>query len=291
MKAAPFSYLRPESVAEALQLLDRHDGAARVLAGGQSLMPMLQMRLMQPAALIDINRLPELATIRAEGPVTVIGALTRYAELERSPIVAERLPLLACAVAYVGDLQVRNRGTLGGSLAQADPTGEMPLACLVLGATVVAASASGTREISMEDFLVGSYATALEPEEMITEVRFPVSPDRFAFLERNRKHNDFAIITVAVAGRRDDDSDGWSDVRIGLGGVHDHPLLAHDAQRLLDGSALEDELIAEAARRAADGVDPPSDIRATAEYRRHLVRVYVRRALTSLRDDNGGACA
>jgi CO/xanthine dehydrogenase FAD-binding subunit len=153
----------------------------------------------------------------------------------------------------------------------------------------VAASASGTREISIEDFLLGSYATALEPEEMITEVRFPVGPDRFAFLERNRKHNDFAIINVAVAGRRDHGSGRWSDVRVGLGGVHDHALLVHDAERLLDGSALEDELVAEAARCAVEAVDPPTDVRASAEYRRHLVGVYVRRALTALRDDNGGA--
>ncbi len=280
----------PNSVEQALQLLDEHGGGARMLAGGQSLVPMLQMRLMQPSVLIDINRLPELEAIRAEGPVTVVGALTRYASLERSPIVSERLPLLQHVVRFVGDLQVRNRGTIGGSLAQADPTGEVPLACLLLGAKIVAASASGRRQMATEDFLVGSYATALEPEELITEVRFPVAPDRFVFLERGRKHNDFATVSVAAVGRPDG-SGHWSDVRIGLGGVHDHAVLLTEAGRRLEGTALEDEVIAEVAQAANDVADPATDVRGTSEYRRHLVGVYVRRALTMLRGDNGGAYA
>jgi aerobic carbon-monoxide dehydrogenase medium subunit len=290
MKAAAFDYVRPRSVDEALRVLDEHAGGARLLAGGQSLVPMLHMRLMQVSALVDINRLEGLDGVSAEGSVTVLGPLVRYAAIERSALVSERLPLLQCVVRHIGDPQVRNRGTIGGSLAQADPTGEMPLACLALGATVVASSVSGTREIPIDDFLESSYATTLEPEEMITAVRFPAAPDSFAFLERGRRHNDFAVIAVAVLGRSRDGG-GWSDLRIALGGVNDRPVLAAQAARLLEGTALEDEAIAEAARAALDVVDPPSDVRGSAEYRRHLVPIYVRRALAKLRDDKEGAHA
>jgi carbon-monoxide dehydrogenase medium subunit len=290
MKSAPFSYVRPASVEEALAVLDEHAGAARVLAGGQSLVPMLHMRLMQLDALVDINRVPGLDAVRAEGQDTVLGALVRYATLLEDPLVGERLPLLSHMVRFVGDLQVRNRGTLGGSLAQADPTGEMPLACLALDATVVAASVSGTRQIPIDAFLEGSYTTALEPEEMITEIRFPAAPDSFAFLERSRKHNDFAVISIAVLGRSGADG-RWSDLRIALGGVNDRAVLAVDAARQLEGTALESEAIAEAAQAALAVVDPPSDVRGSAEYRRHLVPVYVRRALTALRDGKENAYA
>jgi carbon-monoxide dehydrogenase medium subunit len=149
----------------------------------------------------------------------------------------------------------------------------------------VAASVSGVREIPIDDFLVSSYTTALEPEEMITEIRFPLAPHHFAFLERNRKHNDFAVINVAAVGRRGNDG-GWSDLRIALGGVSDRAVLATEATALLDGTALEEDAIAQAAQLALDVVDPPTDIRGTAEYRRHLVPVYVRRALLKLRDDH-----
>ncbi len=282
MKSAPFSYVRPASVEDALRVLDEHAGGARILAGGQSLAPMLQMRLMQLDALVDINRLPGLDEVRADGAETVFGPLVRYTAIERSPVVSERLPLLGHVVRYVGDPQVRNRGTIGGSLAQADPTGEIPVACLALDATILAASVSGTRRIPIDDFLLGSYATALEPEEMITEIRFPLGPTHCAFLERNRKHNDFAVINVAVVGR----SDGgrWSAIRIALGGVNDRAVLASEAANLLEGTTLQDDAIAEAAQLALSAIDPPSDIRASAEYRRQLVPVYVRRALSQLRD-------
>jgi aerobic carbon-monoxide dehydrogenase medium subunit len=283
MKAAPFGYVRPESVEEALRILDEHGGTARVLAGGQSLVPILQMRLMQPSVVIDINRLPGLDEVRAEGRVTVLGAMARYATIEKSPIVSERLPLLQHVVRYVGDLQVRNRGTIGGSLAQADPTGEMPLAALALDATIVAASVSGTREIPADDLFEGSYTTTLEPEEMITEVHFPVTPSGFAFIERNRKHNDFAVISVAVVGNRGTD-ERWSDLRIALGGVNDRAVLATDAAGLVEGTSLDDDAIAAAGQAALDVIDPPTDVRATAEYRRHLVPIHVRRALAALRD-------
>jgi aerobic carbon-monoxide dehydrogenase medium subunit len=288
MKAAPFGYVRPGAVDEALRILAQHGGTARLLAGGQSLVPILQMRLMQPSVVVDINRLPELDAVRAEGALTVLGAMARYATIEKSPIISERLPLLQHVVRYVGDLQVRNRGTIGGSLAQADPTGEISLACLALDATIVAASVSGTREIAADDLFEGAYTTTLEPEEMITEVRFPVAPSSFAFVERNRKHNDFAVISIAVVGSRSPDG-RWSDLRIALGGVNDRAVLAAAAAKSLEGSALEDEAIAAAGQSALEVVDPPSDVRASAEYRRHLVPIHVRRALAALRDGVGSS--
>ena len=284
MKPAPFKYLRPGTLPEALEALEAEGGMARILAGGQSLVPMLHMRLMQPSALIDINRTAGLDDVRTEGSTTVLGPMVRYATIEHSAILSERLPLLRCVVRYIGDLQVRNRGTVGGSLAQADPTGEMPLAFLALGAMIETSTASARREIAMDEFLLGSYTTALEPEEMITGIRIPIAPDSFAFLERSRKHNDFAVINVAALGR----SNGggrWTDLRIALGGVNEHAVLAREAAQLLEGTGLEDEAIAEAAQLALEVADPPDDVRASAEYRRHLVPIYVRRALAKLRQE------
>ena len=282
MKPAPFAYNRPGSVAEAVSHLADHDGQARVLAGGQSLVPMLNMRLWRPAALVDINELDELDEISVDGDRTVVGALVRYATVERSALVAERLPLLARIVPHIGDRQVRNRGTIGGALVQGDPTGEMPLACLVLGAAVSATGPQGTRRIPLADFYAGSYATVLDPGELVTAVEFPAHPEHAAFAELCRKHNDFAVLSVAATGSRDADG-RWADVRIALGGVADTPVLARAAGAGLAGTRLTDDDLDEAAQAALDVVDPPTDVRASAEYRRHLVPVYVRRVLTELR--------
>ncbi|MCW2609108.1 MAG: aerobic carbon-monoxide dehydrogenase medium subunit [Actinomycetota bacterium] len=283
MKAAHFTYHRPTSVDEAVAFLDDYGGAARVLAGGQSLVPMMNMRLWRPLALVDINRIPELSEVRAEGTSTVLGALVRYTTLERLPLVAERLPVLAELVRHIGDRQVRNRGTVGGSLVQADPTGEFPLACLVLGATVRVVGPAGARAIPVAELYEGSYATVLELEELLTEVVFPPAPAHFAFTEVTRRHNDFAVLSVLAVGDRDAGG-RWRDVRVGLGGIADTPVLAEAAAELLNGSDLSDAVIREAAELAVDVADPPSDIRASAEYRRHLLPVYARRVLTELRD-------
>jgi carbon-monoxide dehydrogenase medium subunit len=216
------------------------------------------------------------------GDTTVIGALTRYARLETSDIVRRRLPLLHTMVKHVGDRQVRNRGTIGGSLGQADPTGEIPLACLVLGARVVAESSAGSRVIEAGDLFETSYTTTLRPEEMITSVRFPRAPECFAFTERCRRHNDFAVLSVAVAGTPA--SGGWTDVRVALGGVADRPVLVPEAAGLLDGTDLNDDVIERAARACLGVIDPPDDIRASAEYRTHLVPIEVRRTLREMRE-------
>lgn len=283
MKPAVFAYHRPGSVAEAVAYLAAADGQARVLAGGQSLVPMLNMRLWRPSALVDINEVDELDEIHVEGDRTEVGALVRYSTLERSALVAERLPLLARVVGHIGDRQVRNRGTIGGALAQGDPTGEMALACLVLDAVVTAVGPGGARRIALPDLYAGSYATVLEPDELLTAVSFPAAPEHLAFTEVCRKHNDFAVLSVAVTGDRT--SDGrWAGVRIGLGGVADTPVLAETAAVRLEGTRLTDTDIAAAAVAALEVVDPPTDVRASAQYRRHLVPVHVRRVLGQLRD-------
>ena len=281
MKSADFAYHRPSDIADAVRHLQDYDGAARVLAGGQSLIPMMNMRLWRPDALIDINGLTDLAELTLEGDETRIGALVRYSTLEFSPLVAERLPLIKAMVAFVGDRQVRNRGTIGGSLVQGDPTGEMPLGCLVLGATMTALGPAGARTIAMEDLYEGAYAATLAPDEVLTEVRFPPHPPHFAFRECCRRHNDFCVLSVAATGRVEDDG-RWRGLRIGLGGVNDTPVLAEAGMALLDGSRLYDADIAAAGQAALGAIDPPDDIRGSAEYRAHLVPLYVARALRDL---------
>jgi CO/xanthine dehydrogenase FAD-binding subunit len=282
MKAADFLYHRATSIGDAVRYLDDYGGSARVLAGGQSLMPMLNMRLWRPAALIDINAVPDIANVQARGEETVLGAMVRHVTIETSPIVAARLPLLALMIRSVGDRQIRNRGTLGGSLVQGDPSAEMPLACLVLDAGPTVVGRRGSREIRMDAFYEGSYAAALTPDELLTQIAFPKHPPHFAFREACRRHNDFATVAVAATGYRD--ADGcWRRIRLGLGGVHDVPMLASRAMALLDGSRLTDADIAAAASEAPRSVAPLSDMRATETYRRHLLAVYVRRVLTDLR--------
>jgi carbon-monoxide dehydrogenase medium subunit len=212
----------------------------------------------------------------------VFGALVRYREIETSPVVAERLPLLQHIVRFIGDRQVRNRGTLGGSLAQSDPTGEMPLACLALGAVVVARSVRGERTIPIDGFFDGSYANVLAPDELITAVRFPQSPGHCSFFERGRKHNDFATLSVVAAGTPADDGT-WSSVRVALGGVNDQPVLAEAVAARLEGRTWDDADVREAAELALEAVDAPDDVRASAEYREHLVPIHVRRVLADLR--------
>jgi carbon-monoxide dehydrogenase medium subunit len=277
VKPAPFAYLRPETMEGAVAALASNDGGARVLAGGQSLVPMLHMRLLRPDVVVDINRVSELDRIEVSGDAFAIGALTRYSTIEDSPLVAERLPLLQHAVRHVGDRQIRNRGTIGGSLAQADPVGEMPLVCLALDATVVARSATNTREIPMADFVLGPYTTALERDELLVEVRFPEAPWACTFFEFGRRHNDFAVLALAALGNRLGDGT-WRDLRIAVAGADYSPLLVH-----LDDSPLDDAGIEAAVARCLEEIDPPDDVRASAEYRRHLVGVHVARALRELR--------
>jgi carbon-monoxide dehydrogenase medium subunit len=293
MKPAQFGYHLVDSVPEALSWLDAYDGSARVLAGGQSLMPMMNMRLVRPDALVDINNVPGLADIERTPTGIRIGAMVRYRTLEDSAVVSLELPLVSLAVRHIGDRQVRNRGTIGGSLVQGDPTGEMPLACLTLGARVTVAAPEGTREIPVADLYEDSYATVLRPNELLVSVEFPNLGHQAAFTERCRRHNDFAVLSVAASGRRSADG-RWSDLQVGMGGVASTPVLLPTPAAIDPSSGstegapasieLDDVTIGEIADHAVTVADPASDIRASAEYRRHLIPVYVRRTLTELRN-------
>lgn len=281
MKAADFLYHRPRSVEQTVQLLSEYGGTARILSGGQSLMPMMNLRLWRPAALIDIGSVTGLDTIEVKGNETVLGARFGYYRIETDPVIAKRLPLLAQMILKVGDRQVRNRGTIGGALVQADPTGEMALGALTLGATIQVQGAKGSRAIAVEDFFLGSYATAIEPEELLVSVTYPRHPDHFAFAEVNRRHNDFAVVSVAVAGDVDE-AGRWRGLRIGLGGIDETPVLARRAMETGEGTTLDAENVAAMAATATEDINPPDDIRASAQYRRHLTQVYLTRMLTFL---------
>lgn len=280
MKAAKVSYERASSLNEALRLLDG-DGFVRVLAGGQSLLPMLNMRLMRPDLLVDIAEVAELRALEpSEGGVSV-GSLVTYKTIEHSPLVGDRAPLLAQAIGLVGDLQIRNRGTAGGSVAHGDPTAELPLACLVLGCEVEIASVNGTRLIPLSHFLVGSYETALEPNEMVVRLQVRRQSGVGAFLEATRRHNDFAIVSVAAVGSLDED-EMFSSITVGFGGVADTVVLAPSTAAALIGVRLDEDVIEAAVEVCRQEIDPASDIRGSVEYRRHLAGEYLRRAISRL---------
>ena len=283
MKPAPFLYRQAGSISEAVGLLAEWEGEAKLLAGGQSLMPMMNMRLVRPGCLVDINGVAGLDDIREDDGQIAVGALTRYSTIEWSPTIGARLPLLAELVRYVGDRQIRTRGTIGGSLAHADPTGELPLATLALDATLRVQGGGGSREISSSAFFQGPYATVLEGDEMITEVVFPFVPEAVgAFAECTRRHGDFAVMSVAALGVPGK-GDTWDSVRVALGGVADTPFAADEASALAAGTSLDAEVVQAIGEACAGAADPHSDVRASAEYRRHLIPIYVERVLEQLR--------
>jgi 2-furoyl-CoA dehydrogenase FAD binding subunit len=265
MKPMAFDYLRAESLEAALEALQQGGEDARLLAGGQSLIAMLNLRLARPAILIDISRLEPLAYIREEGGMIEVGAAATQAELLRRPGLSETLPLLAMALPHVGHYQTRNKGTVCGSIAHADPSSELPLCLAVLGGEVVLRSASGRRTLSAGEFQTGLLSTARRADEIVTAVRFPgVDPGAgHAFTEMTRRHGDLAIVAVAVKASR-------QTLRIGIGGVADRPIV-HELPVQTD-SALDDALNA-----LAWELDAMDDIHATARYRRELVRRLGRR--------------
>lgn len=284
MKPAPFAYHAPPTLAEAVGLLADFGYDAKLLAGGQSLIPTMNFRLAQPAVLIDLNTIAELAYIRAEADGGLrIGAMTRQAQVERSEQVARSAPLLHEAMPLIAHPQIRNRGTIGGSLAHADPASELPAVLLTLGGRVQAQSRRGTRTIAAEDLFLGIFTTSLEPDEILTEVYIPPAPPRsgFAVTEVARRHGDYALVGVAAWVVLAEDGT-CRQARLSFFGVGDGPVFARQACAMLQGQRPEPALIAEAAQVAATAdVDPQSDIHASAAYRRHLVAVLGRRALTT----------
>jgi carbon-monoxide dehydrogenase medium subunit len=279
VKAPRFSYVRAKSVEHALELLAEHGEEARILAGGQSLMPTLNMRLSQPRLLIDINRLPVLAGISLRDGQVRIGALTRHVEVANSPVVAEHLPLIAQAMPHVAHVAVRNRGTFGGSIALADPAAEMPACALALAATFVVASTKGRREIGAVDYFNGLYETARQPNELLVETLIPVGrPDSVpVFMELSRRHGDFAIAGVAfdleIAGGV------VTDGRFVYFGSEDKPTLAHKALAAIRGKRLDATNAEAAAAALANDLKPMSSPQGSAKMRLHLQRVLTRRAL------------
>ena len=279
MKAPRFSYVRAESLEQVFELLKQYGEDARILAGGQSLIPTLNMRLSQPAILIDINRLDALKGISDEDGAVRIGALARHVEVANSSVIAARLPLIAAAMPHVAHVAVRNRGTFGGSVALADPAAEMPACVLALGGTLVVAGARGRREIAAEDFFRGLYETAREPDELLIEVRIPAeAPGTVSvFLELAQRHGDFAIAGLACHARIEGDT--VAEARLVYFASEDRPRLATGAMAALAGKAWNGGTRAAVIAALADDLDPMTNLDGGAAMKLHLQRVLTARAL------------
>jgi len=284
MKPPPFAYAAPDTVEEAVGLLTEHaDAEPRVLAGGQSLIPLMNFRLAKPGYLVDLRNVAGLSGIRRDGDVLVIGAMTRMAEVERSPEVAVAAPLVTEAVGLVAHAPVRNSGTVGGSLAHADPAAELPAVALALDADLVAAGPGGTRVIPAAEFFTGPYSTALAADEILTEIRLPVWPGGHAFTEFSRVHANFAVVAVAALVELDGNGDGGGDrirrAALALAGVAPTPVRATAAERALAGAPADAAAIRAAADAAATSLSPAGDLHASPETRRGLARTYLRRGI------------
>lgn len=291
MKAAAFDYIRAGSLAESIALLSRHGTEAKLIAGGQSLVPALNLRLMTPRILIDIGRLEELRGIAVANGVVRIGALTRHVELETSPLVAQHAPLLAMAAANVAHPAIRNRGTIGGNLAYADPASELPACMLALGANIFVSGPKGARKIAAGDFFTGLFATALAPNEVLTGVEFAAAhrEDRFAFDELARRSGDYALAGLACSGRLH--GDRLSTLNLAFFAIGDRPALAAGAASKLVGRPVAPEALAEAQAALAHDLDPHADKQASAGMRLHLARVLLARAVRALTGANFGQSA
>ena len=280
MKPPRFDYFDPATLDEALALLGERGEDAKLLAGGQSLVPLLNFRLARPRALVDLNRIDSLAYIRPHDGGLALGAMTRQRDVERSALVAERCPLLAETMPYIGHFQIRNRGTVGGSIAHADPAAELPAVVAVLDGELVARGPEGERVIRPEDFFVAYLTTSLEPTELLVEVRLPASPPRtgHAFMEVSRRHGDFALVGVAALVTVDQGG-VCTRASLALTGVGPAPVRATRAAQALVGSRLEPTALEEAARLVRESLSPEGDIHASAEYRRHVGGVLTQRAV------------
>jgi CO/xanthine dehydrogenase FAD-binding subunit len=276
---SPFEYHAPSSVGEAVELLQRYGDDAKVLAGGQSLIPMMNLRLLAPAYIVDVNGLEDGGPTVQDDALR-IPALTRQRAIEHSPLVREHCPVLADAVKFIGNVRVRTRGSVGGNIAHADPSSELSVAALASGASVTITSANGSREAGLRDLFVTYMTTSLATDDLVTELRVPaMSRDTgWAFLEMARRAGEFAIVNVATLVTLDH-SDGIADVSVVLGGVSDTPVdVTAEISDVVVGSSGTGAF-GKAARRAANAIEPRSDIHASAEYRKELARVYTTRAL------------
>jgi carbon-monoxide dehydrogenase medium subunit len=282
MKAPPFAYTRARSLAEVFDLFERHGDAAKILAGGQSLMPSLNMRLSSPDLLIDISRLSEHAGIQVKDGHVHIGALTTHAAIGASADIRKHLPLLADAVEHIAHPAIRNSGTFGGSLAMADPAAEWPACCVALDAQIVLSSKSGTRRVAARDFFQGLYATAMQPNEVLTEVVIPIpgAGYRHAFLELARRRGDYAIVGVAALAKVS--GNALSDVRLTYLGASDKPATADKTSQLFVLKGFSESSLKEAESVLASELDPSADLYSSAATKLHLANVLTARAMKQL---------
>lgn len=281
MKASAFSYARATSVVHALELLAAHGDRAKVLSGGQSLMPAMNLRLIAPELIVDIGELTELRCIAVRGDILRIGALTRHVDLQRSPDIAAHAPLLTEAIAHVAHPAIRNRGTIGGSLAQADPASELPACMVALNATIVASGPKGERRIAAGDFFKGIYETDLSPQELLIAVELPVARKNSAhfFCEFARRHGDYAL--AGLAAQAIVDGDAFTELRLVFFAVGDRPVFAKAAKRLVN-VAVTPAVLSEASAVLGGELDPQEDQQASASMRRHLAKVLMARCVSAL---------
>jgi aerobic carbon-monoxide dehydrogenase medium subunit len=281
MKASAFAYARATDVGNALQLLAAHGDKAKLLSGGQSLMPAMNLRLISPELIVDISEIAELRGIAVKGSVLAIGALTRHVDVMRSPDIAAHAPLLAQAVAHVAHPAIRNRGTIGGSLAHADPAAELPACMLALNATIIVRGPGGERRIAAKDFFTGIYETALTPQDLLISVELPLAPKNSAhfFCEFARRHGDYAI--VGLAAQAIVEAGAFGDLRLALFAVGDRPVLAKAAMMLV-GVEVTPELLSEASLALGEELDPQDDQQASAAMRRHLAKALLARGVSAL---------
>ena len=280
MIPAQFDYQAPATIDEALALLAANPDEAKILAGGHSLIPAMKLRLAQPGLLVDIGRIKDLAYIREEGDQIAIGATTTHYQIESSALLQKICPLLPECASHIGDVQVRNKGTIGGSIAHSDPAGDWPAAIIALKAQMVSVGANGERTTSADDFFVDLLTTALTPDEILREIRLPKPAGRFGHSYQKVRHpaSGFAVVGVAVALVLNADG-SCESASIGITGVASKAYRAVAVEAALKGRPLSDQTIAQAAAHATDGVDANSDLYASEDYRRHLAQVYTRRAL------------
>ena len=281
MKPAPFEYYAPDSIEPALDLMSQHAGEAKILAGGQSLVPAMNFRVVQPSALIDLNRVEELSYVREVDKVLRIGAMTRERQLEFNPLISLWAPLLKEAAPHIAHPQIRNRGTIGGSIVNADPAAELPVLMLALSARLKAKSVSGERWIDAQDFFMGMFTTALEPDEILVEIELPASPSRtgWSFMEVAPRAGDYALMGVAalVTLNENGKCEGARLVYLNAG---EGPVEAKEAEKLLTGESLEDGLIESAASKVSEHeINPFGNIHASPEFQRHLANVLTKKAL------------
>jgi carbon-monoxide dehydrogenase medium subunit len=280
MIPAAFDYIAPQSLDEAVRVLAVHGEEAKLLAGGHSLLPLLKLRLAAPKLLIDLTRVPGLGNLNQEGDKIVVGALATHYQIESSPLLKTRCPLLPQTARAIGDVQVRNRGTIGGSLTHADPSADWPAAILALGGELKLLGPKGERRLAAEHFFLGAMTTAIEPNEILTEIQVPALARRWgsAYLKMAQQASGFAIVGVAV-WLRIDTKGRCEDIGVGVTGLSEKPFRARPVEERLRGNKLSPKLIEESASQVAEGSDPLEDLHASAKFRAHLARVYTGRAI------------